>query len=134
LWRLRYFSTAELANPAISGQAATPDGDRVPNLLKYYLGLPGRAPAPSASQPIGSLFPWSGESFLALTYTHDKLVLDVTCGGQVSPNLLQWFSGPAYTQIEQTIDLGALEQLTLRDLASVTSNPQHFMRLQLQRQ
>jgi hypothetical protein len=134
LWRLRYFSAAELTDPAISGQAATPDGDRVPNLLKYYLGLPGRAPAPPASQPIGSLFPLSSQSFLALTYTHDKLVLDVTCGGQVSPDLLQWFSGPAYTRIEQTVDLGALEQLTLRDLASVSSAPQHFLRLQLRLQ
>jgi hypothetical protein len=124
LWRLRYFSAAELADPAISGQGATPDGDRVPNLLKYYLGLPGRAPAPPANQPTGSLFPPGVQSFLALTYTHDKLVLDVNCGGQVSPDLFQWFSGPTYTRIEQSVDLGTLERLTLGDLTSVSSAAQ----------
>jgi len=134
LWRLRYFSTVDLMNPIISGEAAMPDGDGVPNLLKYYLGLPGRAPAAPTEQPVGSLFPLSGQSFLALTYTHDKLVLDVNCGGQVSPDLVQWFSGPAYTRIEQTVDLGTLEQLTLRDLAPVGSVSAHFLRLQLQQQ
>ena len=76
----------------------------------------------------------SGQTFLAMTYTHDKLVLDVNCGGQVSPDMMQWFSGPGYTRIEQSVDLGTLEQLTLRELTSVNSAAQHFLRLQLQRQ
>lgn len=134
LWRARYFTADELASPAISGPSALPDGDGVPNLLKYYLGLPGRVPTPPSSQPVGSLFPQSGQSFLALTYTHDKLVQDVNCSGQVSPDLMQWFSGPGYTRIEQSVDLGNLERLTLRDLTAISSAPRHFLRLQLQQQ
>lgn len=134
LWRARYFTADELTLPAISGPSAVPDSDGVPNLLKYYLGLPGRAPAPPGSQPSGSLFPLSGQSFLALTYTHDKLVLDVSCAGQVSPDLTQWLSGPAYSRIDQIVDLGTLERLTLRDLTAISSAPQHFLRLQLQQQ
>src|SRR5262249_30691896 len=39
LWRATNFTTAELSDPAISGERAAPAGDGVPNLLKYYFGL-----------------------------------------------------------------------------------------------
>lgn len=37
-WRILYFSSAELLNPAISGEKADPDFDGVPNLLEYVMG------------------------------------------------------------------------------------------------
>ncbi len=134
LWRARYFTPEEQTDPAISGEAATPDGDGLPNLLKYYLGLPGHTPAPADSKPAGSLLPVSGQLYLALTYTHDKVVTDVNCVAQVSPDLLNWFSGPAYTRIEQTVDLGLLEEVTVRDLTPVGSASSRFLRLLFQRQ
>jgi hypothetical protein len=133
LWRARYFTADEQANPAVSAEAAIPDGDGVPNLLKYYLGLPGRAPAPAGSPPGGSLLPLSGQLYLALSYNHDKLVKDVNCVAQVSPNLANWFSGTGYARLEQTLDLGSLERLTMRDLTPVGGTPEHFMRLWLAR-
>ncbi|MGH7971620.1 MAG: hypothetical protein ACREIC_23140, partial [Limisphaerales bacterium] len=47
LWRARYFSSDDQTNPTVTGEAAAPDGDQVPNLLKYYAGFPGRAPISS---------------------------------------------------------------------------------------
>jgi len=132
LWRLRYFTAAELADPAISGPAAAPDGDGVPNLWRYYLGLARRAPVPAELVPFASLLRVGGPSFLALTYTHDKLAGDVSCVGEVSPDLAQWLEGPAYTCVEQTTDLGPLQQVTIRDLTPVAAAPQHFLRLRLQ--
>jgi len=133
LWRARYFTADEQANPALSGEAATPYGDGVPNLLKYYLGLPGRAPAPPGSPPTGSLLPLSDQLYLALSYNRDKLVKDVNCAPQVSPNLANWFSGTGFTRLERTLDLGSIERLTMRDLTPVGSSPQRFMRLWLAR-
>jgi hypothetical protein len=133
LWRARYFNTDELANPAVSDQAATPDGEGVPNLLKYYLGLPGHSPAPAGSRPSGSLLPLNGQLYLALSYDHDKLVKDVTCLPQVSPELATWFSGAGYTRLEQTLDLGPVERLTVRDLTPVGGTPERYMRLWLTR-
>jgi hypothetical protein len=37
-WRSAYFTTAELASPAISGDSADPNGDGVPNFMHYALG------------------------------------------------------------------------------------------------
>ena len=133
LWRARYFTADELDNPAISGEAAAPDGDRMANLIKYYVGLPGQAPAPPNRDPAGSLLPLSGQSYLAFTCTHDKLVKDVDCVGQVSPDLTHWFSGASYTTVEQTVDLGSLESVTVRDLTPAAGTPLRFMRLQFQR-
>ncbi len=133
LWRARYFTVQEQADPALSGPAAAPDGDRVPNLLKYYLGLPGRVPAPADRLPNSTLLPLSGQRYLALTFARDKVANDVDFIGQVSPDLAAWFSGAGYTLVEAPVDLGTLEGMTVRDLTPVASAPQRFLRLQLQR-
>ena len=99
-------------------------------------------PAPAAVEgvstdtrtlPAGSLFALSNQVYLAMTLTRDKFANDVLCLGQVSSNLSDWASGPGYTRLDQIIDLGSLEQLTVRDLSPVGSLPTRFMRLQLQR-
>lgn len=132
LWRLRYFVTDELANPAISGAAARPDADGVPNLLKYYLGLPGRTPAPAGSLPTGSLITVSNQLHLAMTYSHDKLANDVDCVAEVSTDLVNWFSGPAYSRVEAIVDMGDQERITLQDLTPVANTTHRFMRLRFQ--
>ena len=41
-WRAAHFTDADFLNDAVSGPAADPDGDGVPNLLEYALGLDSR--------------------------------------------------------------------------------------------
>jgi hypothetical protein len=132
LWQLRYFSASDLADPDVSGSAAKPDGDGVANLLKYYFGLPGRTPAATNQLPAGALVSVGGQRYLAMTYLHDKLVGDVDCVAEVSSNLVNWVSGPASTKVEQTVDLGAQEQITVRDLTPAAGAQQRFMRLRFQ--
>jgi hypothetical protein len=129
LWRLRYFTADELANPAVSAPAARPDGDGVPNLMKYYLGLPGRTLATATNLPVGSLVTVSNQLYLVLAYTHDKLAADVECVAEVSPDLVNWFSGPEYSRQDAVEDLGTLERITERDLTPVSSASHHFIRL-----
>ncbi len=44
-WRARYFTAAELADPAISGDSADPDGDGHTNRQEYLAGTDPRDPA-----------------------------------------------------------------------------------------
>ena len=44
-WRFINFTSLELTNPAISGDNADPDGDRLANLMEYALGLPPKSPS-----------------------------------------------------------------------------------------
>ena len=132
LWRLRYFNSTELANATVSGASARPDGDGVPNLMKYYLGLSGKVPAATTSLPTGSLITVSNQLYLAMTHTHDKLVNDVDCVAEVSSDLVNWSSGPAYARVESIVDLGVQERITIQDLSPVANTTHHFMRLRFQ--
>jgi len=134
LWRATNFTTAELADPAISGERAAPAGDGVPNLLKYYLGLPAKTVAPPERLPQGSLLTVSNLLYLAMNYERNKAATDVNCVAEVSANLSEWFSGPANTQIASVTDLGLHERVTVRDLAPVGAAASRFMRLRLERQ
>jgi hypothetical protein len=130
LWRSTNFTAMELTNPAISGDAAAPAGDGVPNLMKYYTGLLPKALAPAQRLPQGRLAPWNSVLRLALSYEHDKAATDVSCVPEVSPDLLNWFSGPAYTTNGPPENLGNnRERLTAYDLIPAGSAPQRFLRL-----
>ena len=132
-WRSTNFTPAELANPAISGESAAPAGDGVANLLKYYMGLPAKTVAPPERLPQGALRLWSGGRHLAMSCDHDKNVTDVVCVPEVSPDLLNWYSGPAYTTNGPPEDLGSLERLTAYDLTLAGSADRRFMRLRFWR-
>ena len=134
LWRSTNFAAVELTNPAISGESAAPAGDGVPNLLKYYLGLPSATVAPPERLPQGGLLTASNFLFLALSYERDKAATDVDCVAEVSSDLTAWFSGAAHTIIAGVFDLGARERVTVRDLTPVGAEAARFMRLRLLRQ
>jgi hypothetical protein len=133
LWRARYFTAAELLDPAVSGESAAPDGDGVANLWKYYLGLPGRVAAAPGRLPVYGLFALSSKSYLCATCTRDKLAIDLLCAGQVSSNLVDWLGGAAYTTTEPPLDLGWLEQVTIRDRTPVGADAQRYLGLRLGR-
>jgi hypothetical protein len=133
LWRTRYFSAQELLDPAVSGETAAPDGDGVANLWKYFLGLPGKTPAAPEHLPSGSVQQIAGRDYLSMTYVRDKLAEDVNCAGEVSSDLAVWFSGPGYVEADSPMDLGALEQVSVRDATPVGASDRHFLRLRLQR-
>lgn len=133
LWRSTNFTPAELADLDISGERATPAGDGVANLWKYYLGLSARTAAPPDRLPHGNL--WSGSNllFLSLIYERDKTATDVDCAAELSLDLAAWYSGPAHTIVADLTDLGDRERVTVRDLTPVSASDARFMRLRLTR-
>jgi hypothetical protein len=72
-WRTTRFTTAQLANPAISGPTADPDGDDLPNLLEYALARDPLAPESEPHVRITNIAPSLAIEFLRarsdLTYT-----------------------------------------------------------------
>ncbi len=133
LWRMRYFTEGELLDPTISGAGAAPDGDHVPNLWKYYLGLPGKTPAPPNRIPAACLLSINNQDFLGTTYLCDKLVNDVLSLPRVSSDLANWFSGPSYVSPEPPQDFDPLQSVTFRDLTPIQTGSARFLQVQLQR-
>ena len=80
-WRSVYFSSAMLADPAISGPDGTPAGDGISNLMKYALGL-----APGTPSTTGITLATTGGE-CSITYQRPANRPDLTYAPEVSSDL-----------------------------------------------
>ncbi len=122
-WRFAAFTTAELADNALSGDMADFDKDGIRNLLEYALALDPKTPA-TAGLPFAT-------GTLSLTYTRVKAAVDLTYIVEVTNDFATWNSGPAFTTVPSTIDNGATETITAASLLAPGAG--QFMRLRVQR-
>ncbi|MGL4399529.1 MAG: hypothetical protein ACRCXD_06650 [Luteolibacter sp.] len=117
-WRAAVFSPAELADPAISGDTADPDGDGLPNLVEYALGL---LPL-SSNVPPSPMINSSG--YLALSVAKNPAATDITWGAEVTEDFFVW---PPADCTETTTTF------TARDIVLQTSADRRFIRLKITR-
>lgn len=96
-WLQQHFTESERNNPAISGVAASPLGDGVPNLLKYALGL-----APLNALP-GN---WHQTEFIAggwvFIYQRPADRPDVTYQVEVTTDLASWTTNGVAHELESS--------------------------------
>lgn len=126
-WRFDKFTTAELADPQLSGDTADFENDGTFNLLEYALALD-----PKASTP-GLPFPTRSAGILRLTYTKVKAATDITYTVQVGNEVGTWNSGPTFTQTVSTIDNGTTETITAESLLPLDTGQKQFIRLRITR-
>ena len=84
-WRQGFFTTAELANPAISGDSADPDSDGLANLLEYAFHLDPKQPS-SANRPYSDI----DATYFSLIYTKALAPTDLTYTIEESSDLINW--------------------------------------------
>jgi hypothetical protein len=127
-WKNYHFSTAEIADPLVSGSYADPDLDGIVTLMEYALGLDPRGRNLSGL-PAGTIVDDAGTSYLALTFQRFQKALDLTYHLEISPDLLTWTESP--TLIDLIIDNGdGTETVTIRDSVPIGPlNAQRFIRL-----
>jgi hypothetical protein len=133
-WQAGQFTLAELAEETISGLLADPEGDGVPNLFEYALGLNPWEPD-AGGLPMGRLVEIGGEQYLS--FEHRRLIgehgLDYRV--ELSTDLEQWTDAEeawaGEPEIEPTGD-GLTERVTRR--LPIEAFPTHrFLRLAIQR-
>ena len=131
-WLTRFFTAAEQADPTVSGNAADPDGDGVPNLLEYALGLPPRTGGVNGLPTVGQTV-INGNTYLTLTYTQVFANTDITYVPQVSGDLVAWNSGANYVAtVNARNDPGDLSQtVVVRDLTPLGAGGRRFIRLKV---
>ena len=85
LWKSTYFTSEELANPAVSGDGAIYGADGLTNLLKYALGLNPKVDATTG-------LPVAGTTASEWTYTYQRPSdrSDLSYVVEVSSNLTSW--------------------------------------------
>ncbi len=117
-WRTVNFSPAELTDPSISGDNADPDGDALPNLIEYALGLPPKSPSLS---PVPTI---DAGGYLTLSVTKNPAATDITWGAQVTDDFTTWLSA-VLTHTPSTF--------TARDSVTQSSADRRFIRLKITR-
>lgn len=122
-WQQHWFTVPQLANPAVSGDTATPAGDGIPNLLKYSLGLAPMVPDSGISTGIPAAAIAKSGSNQYLTLTFSGTAPDVTYAVQASSNLTQW------TLLQSWPPGPPPGTVVVSDTIPVTSAPQRFIRL-----
>lgn len=132
-WRFEKFTADELMNDAVSGPLAAPAGDGISNLLKYAMGLLPKTLAPR-HLVAGGRIAQDAFSYFTMTYTHSKAATDVVIVPEVSGDLNLWNSGTNYLVETLHADLGATEEITVRDLIAMEMAAQRFLRLKVAQQ
>lgn len=114
---------------SIIGPAADPDGDGIPNLLEYALGL-NPTNASRSGLPTACIVESDGQRYGALTFTQMKYATDVTCEVFATSSLPapEW---QMLNTIQDIEDLGDGERITVRDELPITATGQRFYRLRV---
>ena len=116
-WRFTNFDALELADAEISSETADPDGDTLPNLLEYALGL---SPETWDANPI-TVVPVDG--YLQLTATKNPAATDIMWEAEASGDLETWT--PA------TIGINTSTEFSASDTVLVEGTEKRFMRLKV---
>ncbi len=126
-WRLANFSAPQLTNPAISGDLADPDQDRVVNLMEYAMGLP------PLSVNVNPFHPTVVNGRFTMSYTQSKTATDVSVVVEQSNDLVNWNSGPAYVETVSVVDQGASWLTTVRLATATGAAATGYLRLRVTR-
>jgi hypothetical protein len=117
-WLRTNFTSAQLANPAISGYAASPAADGWPNLLKYALGL-----SPFVAAPNPYSLSASNQTFtisMGLADAATDVSLNVLC----SSNLVNWIAGTNQCRMQTLSDDGVTRRVSW--VTTNLSQPEFF--------
>jgi hypothetical protein len=126
-WKATYFTAAELADAATSGDLADPDHDGTANLMEYLQALNPRLSDTHLLPTIDckGIYP-------TFTYRLNKLATDVSYSVEASSTLApgSWQTvAPSASQV----DHGNYLLVTASDFAPLATNPCRFMRLRVTR-
>ena len=122
-WRNLRFTPAELANPALSGDAADFDNDGLPTLLEYLFDSDPRQPS-TAPIIIASTAIVGNVRYIYLTFPRNRYATDASLSYEGSGDCVLW--NPIVAEIvSATVTDFETEQWTVRVLA--TTN-QFFVR------
>ena len=125
-WQAAHFSAAELADPALSGEAANPAGDGLSNWLKFAFDLDPHA-ACSEGGPAAQMLGGA----LALNFFHRMDGADLFYALEASPDLTHWSLRNAFQPSAILPAAGAAAQWTVADPYQWPAGVSKFLRLRV---
>ena len=138
-WRQQHFGS--IADAGTAANNADPDGDGIPNLIEYALGLEPTKPSPGGLPVLGTTI-FEGHEYLTLTLTRPSDIPDVSYRFQVGDSVAPENDGSLYspsadipsneftTEVSRD-QVGNSEVITVRDNLPITKATRRFMRLKI---
>lgn len=124
-WRQSVFG-AQASDPR-AGWLADWDGDGLVNLLERAFGS-----NPLVADGSGVTYGVSPDGQrLEITYTEVKSAWDLEYIVETSTDLVEWRSGPAFTEVAMVQDMGATRRVTARDLTPLGPGGRRFLRVRV---
>ena len=126
-WLRANFTSTEQTNVLISGDAANSDGDALPNLVEYALGL-----SPKSANP-NPFLPTVTNGAFQITFPQAKAATDVSLLVEWSPDLQNWFSSGNFIQITGVRDQVTNQLTTFQLTSAAMTNATGFLRARVNR-
>ena len=126
-WAAASFTTAELADPAISDDSADPDGSGITNLMRYALDLPARGPVSATTTAAfdGATMPATLSLSFTIRASADDLLYEVLS----SQDLVNW--GPALADSKSIYTANGTKRTELTSVAAPAGAKRFFLRLRV---
>lgn len=118
-WRFANFTAPELGNPTISAENSNPDGDSLPNLIEYALGLDPLVPTLSTVTTAQS------GGYQTLSATKNAAASDIVWNAEVTADFQNWQNAVIVTSTSSTF--------SARDSILVVNASKRFIRLKITR-
>ena len=131
-WQAAHFTPTEIANPAVSGNNADPDGDGLTNLLEYALKLNPKqrnSPSPLTLSEVVD----AGQRYYAYSFRRRVPDLGISYQPEIATDLTGWSSAPAnLVPFGPPSDNGdGTETVTYRSTVPSANATQQFFRLRV---
>ena len=132
-WRPVYFTAAEIADAAIAGPDADPDGDGLSNFWEHALGRHPRIADAAGSLATGLANDGAAGPYLTMTFRRD---LGAKAAGMqyhvdTTGDLTAWGLNAAAQVGAATVNADGTETVTYRDTMTTGQAQQRFIRLRL---
>ncbi len=141
-WQYSTFGTTVYI-PGLSGNLDAPNGDGIPNLMKYAIGIPLNDASgnpllvPPTRMPLVGVSTVGDVDYLSLSFVHSKLATDVRTVVEVTSDL-----GAAWTEFDPFLPANqisrtdnfptvGLETIVARDIQPLSNSDKRFMRLKV---
>ena len=132
-WRATHFTGSELDDPALSGAAADPDHDALPNLLEYAFRLDPRVRDAIPPPVVPVMVEDAGTVYHAVAFRRRTPNPQIDYAPEVCTDLALWRSGPADLVPFGTPSANGdgTETATFRSAAPAVERPREFFRLRV---
>jgi hypothetical protein len=130
-WRAHFFTSADLADPSVSGPLVDPDGDGLVNLIEFSMNLDPKTSDAHRKLCVYQEVEDGGVAYPAMTIRRRSDYPDLTSTVEASTDLAIWSASGTVELAPPTDNGDGTETVTIRSTLPISGNPGQSLRLKV---